>query len=132
MSVPVPYDDYPLGKMQRERDEARKELATITPLLANARFHMNAICALIGKGENDVTNLVSEVIKERDKLKGDAEAWNRAYHEEKKKNAEAVKDGLTQAVGVLKGLHAAYPELVTGENVCFIGSQILNHRDRLK
>ncbi len=42
----------------------------------------------------------------------------------------AYKQGITDAIGILKGLHTAYPELVSGEDVCFIGSQLMNHRDR--
>lgn len=49
------------------------EVETIRPILSNLRWHANAICAITGRGEHDITAIVVDVIKERDDLRAKCE-----------------------------------------------------------
>lgn len=111
-----------LATALRERDEARAELATIRPILDDLRWHANAICAITGRAENDITKVVSDIIADRDSLA---------------RQLAEVEDTLDSVKTVIEKLFGVGSELLSGlansiDCICkdftFRGAQLITER----
>ncbi len=67
--------------VRKERDDVKSELAIVMPILSDLRWHANAICAISGTGEHDITKTVANIIVERDTLRTELETMRRERDE---------------------------------------------------